>query len=215
MARGHAGPAPDACSFLFASPGAPPSAGGRSLRKGRRGNFRSEGRQSSASARNGGGGGGGILGSIVDRAKQVVDRVAGLAVSESAAAASRRDAAPAAAPHPFALAPLERPLIVGDDGVARVWVTCGTSFATSAGTVTLRTMPQSPDRRPRTLGSPTRFECSPARRMPVVAIELPAKDRRLVEQLGRLRVRATAEATSPAGATAEARSRFILVPDRP
>jgi hypothetical protein len=36
-----------------------------------------------------------------------------------------------------------------------------------------------------------------------------------VEQLGRLRVRASAEATNEAGDTAQAHSRFTLVPKRP
>lgn len=175
------------CSFVFSSPapaaGLPLTGGGGSLV-------------------------GGIVSGLANKARQVVDRVAGLALAESAVASPRND--------PFGLSPLERPLPVGEDGVARVWVTCGTSFAASRGSVTLRTMPRDRKRsKPRRLGDRAAFTCSRERRRPVVEIELPVKDRALVKQLGRLRVRATAVATNDAGATTRAHSHFTLVPERP
>ena len=96
-----------------------------------------------------------------------------------------------------------------------MWVTCGTAFATAQGRVTLRTFPRDERREPRQLGSPASFTCTPTQRIVVVELELPVKDRRLVEQLGRLRVRATARATNETGADTTANSHFTLVPERP
>jgi len=154
----------------------------------------------------------GFFEDLANQAREVIGRVADLGV---ASADASDEAAQQALRIAFALAPLERPLLVGDDGVARMLVTCGTSFSTSRGSVTLRTKPQSANRKPRPLGEAARFACSPTRRTPLVEIELPAKDRLLVKQLGRLRVRATAEATNETGATTEAASHFTLVPKRP
>lgn len=148
-------------------------------------------------------------GGLLKRFKNLANRIRGLAISTPAAASVREVL------ERFAVRPLDRPLPIGKDGVARLLVTCGTEFASAHGTVTLRTKPRSAARKPRQLGKRATFECNRTRRMPLVEIQLPEKDHLLVERLGRLRALATAEATNDAGATTEAVSHFTLVPRRP
>ncbi|MBA3747911.1 MAG: hypothetical protein H0W96_10540, partial [Solirubrobacterales bacterium] len=149
--------------------------------------------------------GGSPLGGVLDIAKKVVKKVANLGV-EPAQADER-------VPPALAIAPLQRPLEL-EGNVARVRVTCGGPFATSEGTVTLTTFPETNDKR-RELGQPTRFTCTPAQSEPVVAIELSEKDERLIEDQGLLRVRVTALAENDAGQTTKARSVFMIEPERP
>ncbi len=143
-----------------------------------------------------------VLGGIIDEAKALATRVAGLG-ADAARAAERR---------PLAVRPLRRPERIVD-GAVKLKLICRANFTTSEGTVRLRTFPTRAD--PRDLGGRTDFACSPRDSTPEVTIELPKAEQRLVEQLGRLRVMAVAEARTSAGAAETAVSHFTLLPERP
>ena len=152
----------------------------------------------------GDGSGGSILDDLVDEAQELAARVTGLGTEE----------AQASGPNPLAIRPIGRkyrqPIV---DGTVRVEVICRADFTTSEGTVQLKTFPKVAE--PRDLGDPARFDCTPDESRPEVTIELPAADVRLVEQLGRLRVEAVADARNPAGDAERALSHFTLLPERP
>lgn len=149
-------------------------------------------------------GGPGLLDAIKGEIKKGFAKVTGVADAEAQA-----DTPPLQLPR-LAVFPLERPLPL-EGRFVRLQVTCVGNFTRLDGELTLRTLAERPGDPTRAVGDRTPFACTKTLRKPIVKVEVPLAERRLIRRVRGLRVRALVEDT--AGQAPPADSFFRLVPE--